>query len=80
MALIGKIRKNSWLLVVLIGLGLGGFVVMDMMNSASGPGGANAQRDLGEVDGQKVDRVEFERAYNLLYGSSTASAMANRTQ
>ncbi|PHN07428.1 peptidylprolyl isomerase [Flavilitoribacter nigricans] len=80
MALIGKIRKNSWLLVVLIGLGLGGFVVMDMMNSASGPGGANAQRDLGEVDGQKVDRVEFERAYSLLYGNSATSAMANRTQ
>lgn len=80
MALIGKIRKNSWLLVVLIGLGLGGFVVMDMMNSASGPGGANAQRDLGEIDGQKVDRVEFERAYSLLYGNSTASSMANRAQ
>lgn len=80
MALIGKIRKNSWLLVVLIGLGLGGFVVMDMMNSASGPGGANAQRDLGEIDGQKVDRVEFERAYSLLYGNSATSAMANRSQ
>lgn len=80
MALIGKIRRNSWLLVVLIGLGLGGFVVMDMTNSASGPGGANAQRDLGEVNGQKVDRVEFERAYGLLYGNAATSAMANRAQ
>lgn len=53
---------------------------MDMMNSASGPGGANSQRDLGEIDGQKVDRVEFERAYSLLYGNSATSAMANRTQ
>lgn len=66
--------------MVLIALGLGGFVVMDMMNSANGPGGSNAQRDLGEIDGQKVDRVEFENAYNLLYGNSTTSAMANRTQ
>ena len=30
MALISKIRKNSWILIVLIGLGLGGFIIMDM--------------------------------------------------
>jgi peptidyl-prolyl cis-trans isomerase D len=80
MALIGKIRKNSWLLVVLIGLGLGGFVVMDMMNSANGPGQGTNQRYLGEVDGEKVDAREFERVYTLLYSNSTTTAMANRTQ
>ncbi|MCB0631998.1 MAG: peptidylprolyl isomerase, partial [Lewinella sp.] len=80
MALIGKIRKNSWILVVLIGLGLGGFVVMDMVNSANGPSGTNSQRYLGEIDGEKVDAREFERVYNLLYSNSTTTAMANRAQ
>ena len=35
MALISKIRKHSWLLILMLALGLGGFVAMDMVGAAS---------------------------------------------
>jgi len=43
MALIGKIRKNSWLLILMLALGLGGFVAMDMINNASSQVGINSR-------------------------------------
>lgn len=78
MALIGKIRKNSWLLIVLIGIGLGGFVVMDIMSSANGPIGGGAQMLVGTVNGEKINRMDFERKYELLYSNSTGNTYANR--
>lgn len=80
MALIGKIRKNSWLLVVMIGLGLGGFILMDMMTGSNGPVGANAQLMVGTINGEKIDRTEFERSYSLLYANSAGNSFANRDQ
>lgn len=32
MVLIGKIRNNFWILIVVIVFGLGGFLIMDMVN------------------------------------------------
>lgn len=54
MVLIGKIRKNLWILVVLIGIGLVGFIVMDMIFSFNFGGGVGNLM-LGEVDGVKLD-------------------------
>lgn len=78
MALIGKIRKNSWLLVVLIALGLGGFIVMDMTSGQQSIFGSN-QLILGEIEGRKVDWNEFYRVEQLLYGNAPGDVYGRRT-
>ncbi len=75
MALIGKIRKNSWLLIVVIGLALAAFVIMDMTGQG-GPGGQ--QMTLVEVDGEKVDWTEFQRAERILYSGSDVDIFSRR--
>ena len=53
MALISEIRKRSWIVLVTVALGVGGFVIMDMVNS-TGPGGTGSlTRTLGKVNGEK---------------------------
>lgn len=79
MALIGKIRKNSWILVVMIGIGLAGFIVMDM-TSSSNLGGGVGNLTLGEVDGVKLDQQRFERAYSLVYSNSGGNVYNQRDQ
>lgn len=66
MALIGKIRKNSWLLIVVLGLGLVSFIMMDMMG-AGGQGGASALT-MGEVNGEEINYNKFQRAEQLFSG------------
>lgn len=79
MALIGKIRKNSWLLIVLIGLGLGGFVIMDMFSGQQSIFGSQ-QSVMGEIDGKVVDINEFNRAEGILYaGGSGNNTYGNRS-
>ncbi|HEY3385171.1 MAG TPA: peptidylprolyl isomerase [Saprospiraceae bacterium] len=77
MALIGKIRKNSWLLIVMLALGLGGFVAMDMINNASRSSGN--QFTIGEVNGEKLDWNEFQRAERILYPNSTGDVYGQRS-
>ncbi len=75
MALIGTIRKNSWILIVLVGLGMGGFIVM----SGSGPGGgATTQFTVGEVNGEEIDWIEFQKAQEALYTNSSIDAFSQR--
>ncbi len=76
MALIGTIRKNSWILVVMLGLGLGGFILMDV-SSAGGRGG-QAQFTLGEVNGEAIDWIEFQKAQEALYTNSSIDAFSQR--
>ncbi len=81
MALIGQIRKNSWIIVVFIALGVGGFILMDIMTSGNAPGGgAGSKMIIGKVDGEKFDRNDFERTYSLLYQSAGGNPYANRAQ
>ncbi|MBK8502681.1 MAG: SurA N-terminal domain-containing protein [Saprospiraceae bacterium] len=76
MALIGKIRKHSWLLIVLIGGALAGFVIMDMTGSGLTSGGQIPA--LVEVDGEKVDWNEFQNAERILYTGSTTDVFSRR--
>ncbi len=76
MALIGKIRKNSWLLIVVIGLALAAFVIMDMTGQG-GPGGGQSMT-LVEVDGEKVDYIEFQNAERILYTGSEVDVFTRR--
>ena len=60
MALIGKIRKNFWFVLVLLGMALAAFIMMDMSGS-SGPGGAVTDLTMGEVNGQKINYRDFQQ-------------------
>ncbi|MCO6464576.1 MAG: peptidylprolyl isomerase [Saprospiraceae bacterium] len=69
MALLGKIRNNMWLVVILLALALAGFIFMDMTSAKSG-GGFGSQTTLGEVKGEEIDFIEFQRAEEALYSGS----------
>ncbi|MEM1328843.1 MAG: peptidylprolyl isomerase [Bacteroidota bacterium] len=70
MALIGKIRDNSWLLVVLLALGLGGFIVMDMTSGQQSVFGSNANT-IAEIEGRKVSYQEFNSVERLFNADNT---------
>lgn len=69
MALIGKIRKNMWLVIVLLAVALAGFVLMDI-TSSSNRGGFGSRTTIGKVAGQKIDYMDFQRAESALYSGS----------
>lgn len=69
MALIGKIRKNSWVLIVLIALGLGGFIFMDMFSGQQSIFGST-QFTVGEINDRKIDWNEFVRTEQMLYSNT----------
>ena len=76
MALISKIRKNSWILILMLALGLGGFVVMDMVSAASKSSGN--QFTIGVVNGEKLDWNDFQRAERIFYPNSTGDVYGQR--
>lgn len=79
MALIGTIRKNSWLLILVIGLALAAFIIMDM-TSAGNRGGAVTSLAMGKVEGKTVDWNEFQGVENMLYSGSAADVFSRRSQ
>jgi peptidyl-prolyl cis-trans isomerase D len=66
MALIGKIRKNMWLVVVFLAVALAGFIIQDMTNGQSS-GLFNNKTTLGSVAGQKIDYFDVQRTEAALY-------------
>ncbi|MEM9888613.1 MAG: peptidylprolyl isomerase [Bacteroidota bacterium] len=72
MALIGKIRENSWLLIVLLALGLGGFIVMDMTSGQQSAFGGNSNT-LAEIEGEKVSYQDFNNVERLFNGQNAFS-------
>ena len=77
MALIGKIRNNMWFVVILLALGLGGFVFMDI-SSANRLSGRGSQFNVGEVNGNNIDWVVFQNAQEALYPNSTGDVYSER--
>ena len=77
MALIGKIRNNSWLLVTFIGLGLALFIVTSMFVGNQNPFFDN-QLTLGSIEGTKVNWQDFTRAEDAIYSNSTGSDIYGR--
>ena len=76
MALIGTIRKNSWLLFVMIGLALAAFLIMDMVgqNSQMGMGNMN----IGEINGKEVDYRQFLAHEEAVYAGGGADLYSRR--
>ncbi len=77
MALISQIRKNSWILVVMIALGLGGFILMDMTAGQQSLFGGS-QFTVGKVEGEKIDWNRFNRVDQVIYGNSGAEVYSRR--
>ncbi len=71
MALIGTIRKNNWLLLVVIGLALVAFLFMDSMGNQNLGSGVTGPT-IGEVAGTEIGYNEFQRAQSTLYNNSSA--------
>ncbi len=69
MALIGRIRKNFWFVLVLIFFALASFVIMDMVGQNSSAGGG--LNNIGAINGTEVDVREFNAAEQSLFGGST---------
>ena len=68
MALIGTIRKNTWVLIVVIGLGMFGFILMDMIGQNNNIGGGGT--DVGSIEGRTVSIQEFQNKQNAMFSNS----------
>jgi len=77
MALIGKIRKHSWVLIVLIGLGLASFILMDMFAGDKSAFGSS-QNIMGSFGDKKLDYTEFSKTEQALYGNSSGDVFTRR--
>lgn len=76
MGLISQIRKNgSWIMVILITLGVGGFILMDMTVGQTSLFGS-AQPTLGKINGEKINVTEFTNIESIL--GSTADPLVRR--
>jgi len=69
MALIGDIRRNPWILIVFIALGLGGFIFMDSFSGERSIMGSQST-NIGEINGTKIDQRQFARWEQTIYGNA----------
>ena len=78
MALIQKIRSNSWLLIVVIGLALVAFIMMD--SDQGGLGGSVGS--IGEIEGREIGYEQFIRTNDaverMLYNGQPGSPLPRR--
>lgn len=79
MALIGQIRKNSWILILLLGLALGGFILMDIVSNSSRYSSSD-QFTVGKVNGKTIDWNSFQSYEKLVYANSTGDPYQRRRQ
>ncbi len=77
MALIGQIRKNSWILIVMMALASLGVIIMYMSDDRTSLFGGS-QFLMGKVNGQKIDWQEFNRVEDVMYRNSSADPYDRR--
>ena len=78
MALIGKIRENSWFLIVLLVLGMGGFLFMDMIGGSRGSSLMGGQNLVGKIEGEKVYVDKFLQREQNFYGNAPGDPYQKR--
>ncbi|MBK8556136.1 MAG: peptidylprolyl isomerase [Lewinellaceae bacterium] len=79
MAIIGTIRKNGWILIVMMALALGGFILMDVVSNSQRYSAADLNT-LGKVNGEQVKRDEFDTYEKLVYSNTKSNPYQIRTQ
>ncbi len=78
MALIGKIRKNFWLVLVLLAMALASFIIMDVMGSRRGGGMGSNGTTIGKVAGEKIDYMDFEKIERTLFSGNNGDVYSKR--
>lgn len=79
MALIGTIRKNGWILIVVMVLSLGGFILMDVIKNSSNYSAGDINM-LGKVNGEEIKRAEFDSYEKLVYSNAQGNTYQVRSQ
>ncbi len=74
MALITKIRSNMWMVLILLGLALAAFILMD----ANFTGQRNNSFYLGKVGDKEIDWNEFQKAQSIMYANSSSDVFSTR--
>lgn len=77
MALIGKIRQNTAIVLIFIGVGIALFIFSQMSSGATGPIGPVMNR-MGRVGETEIDRNDFERTASTAF--TGGDAFQNRDQ
>lgn len=77
MALIGKIRRNFWFVLILLGLALAAFIMMDMSGS-SGPSGAVTSLTMGNIEGEKINYQEFQQTEQAYFRNAQLDPFQKR--
>ncbi len=57
---------GKWIMVIMVGLALGGFIIMDIMTGQGSLFG-NSQAVMGNIEGEKVDIRAFNSTMQMLY-------------
>jgi peptidyl-prolyl cis-trans isomerase D len=63
MAIIGKLRERSGLVIILIGLSMLGFIATDLLSSRSALFGDSGPKGIGEILGEDIKPAEFQDLY-----------------
>ena len=80
MAMIEKIRRQGWLVLVVVGVGIVGYLIpYDAVMALMGKGA----KDAGEIDGKTIDAATWQQAVEkqrvLFDYSSNESSLSNDT-
>ena len=75
MALIGKIRKNFWFVLLLLGFALAAFIIMDMTSAGNR---AASNPSIGKVAGETISYTDFNKSESGLFQGSSANSLQNR--
>ena len=76
MALIGTIRKNFWFVLILLGLALAAFILMDM--TAAGNAGGTGSLTMGSIAGEKIDYRAFQTTESAYFGNAPGDAFSKK--
>lgn len=75
MGIISRIRNNTGLLIGAIGIGVAGFVIMDMSGNQNIRG---TEYNVATVNGKKISLQEFRNTESILYGGSSGDTYAQK--
>jgi len=79
MALLGAIRNNRWILIVLMSLALGGFILMDIITNAQRYSSGDVNM-MGKVNDVEIKRKDFDMYEKLIYTNAKDNILQARQQ